>query len=485
MIEFRMPTLGADMEAGKLVEWLVKSGDLVKRGQVIAIVETDKGAVEVECWDDGVVEALVVQPVTEVPVGTVLATLQEIGAPVASGVASGVVEPVARGAESSAGASRADIPEAAGLAAAGRATGDATSTPADTTAAPIASDGAATSAPPTGRLRATPAARRRAQELGIDLAAVTASGADGAIALEDVERAAAGAAKSATGNAAPTSASTGAVDAPKTAPGADPRASTVTTSAPAMAATTSDHSAVSTGTRPPPAEAARTTSPADRQAAMRDAIASAMAKSKREIPHYYLGQWIDLSRATAWLAARNAERPVTERVLFAAVLLTAIARTLRDVPELNGFWVDGGFRPAAAIHLGVGIALRGGGLVAPAIHDAGERSVDDMMRALSDLVQRARGGSLRSSELTDATVTVTNLGDQGVETVYGVIYPPQVALVGLGKVVQRPWAEDGAVSVRPLIHATLSGDHRASVGHRGALFLAALDRILQSPEDLR
>ena len=484
MIEFRMPTLGADMEAGKLVEWLVKPGDLVKRGQVIAIVETDKGAVEVECWDDGVVDALVVQPVTEVPVGTVLATLQEIGAPVASGVASGVVEPVARGAESSAGASRADIPEAAGLAAAGRATGEATK-PADTAVAPIASDGAATSAPPTGRLRATPAARRRAQELGIDLAAVTASGADGAIALEDVERAAAGAAKSATGNAAPTSASTGAVDAPKTAPGADPRASTVTTSAPAMAATTSDHSAVSTGTRPPPPEAARTTSPADRQAAMRDAIASAMAKSKREIPHYYLGQWIDLSRATAWLAARNAERPVTERVLFAAVLLTAIARTLREVPELNGFWVDGGFRPAAAIHLGVGIALRGGGLVAPAIHDAGERSVDDMMRALSDLVQRARGGSLRSSELTDATVTVTNLGDQGVETVYGVIYPPQVALVGLGKVVQRPWAEDGAVSVRPLIHATLSGDHRASVGHRGALFLAALDRILQSPEDLR
>ena len=497
MIEFRMPTLGADMEAGKLVEWLVKSGDVVKRGQVIAIVETDKGAVEVECWDDGVVDALVVQPVTEVPVGTVLATLREIGAPVTSDVASGVVEPVGRGAESSAGAARAGIPEAAGLAAAGRATGDATPTPADTAAATIAGDGAATPAPPTGRLRATPAARRRAQELGIDLATVTASGADGAIALEDVERAAAGAAESAARDAASTRASTGmaatllaaaapagAGEAPMTAPGADPRASTVTTAAPTITRTTSVDSATSTGTRPPPAVAARTTSPADRQAAMRDAIATAMAKSKREIPHYYLGQWIDLSRATAWLAARNAERPVTERVLFAAVLLTAIARTLREVPELNGFWVDGGFRPAAAIHLGVGIALRGGGLVAPAIHDAGERSVDDMMRALSDLVQRARGGSLRSSELTDATVTVTNLGDQGVETVYGVIYPPQVALVGLGKVVQRPWAEDGTVSVRPLIHATLSADHRASVGHRGALFLAALDRILQSPEDL-
>ncbi len=454
MIEFRMPTLGADMEAGKLVEWLVKPGDLVKRGQVIAIVETDKGAVEVECWDDGFVDALVVQPLTEVPVGTVLATLREIGAPVATDMASAAIEPVARGADTSAGAARAGSSETSGRS----ASGNATPTASETATTPIADDSvsvatSASAAPTAGRIRATPAARRRAQELRIDLATVKASAADGAIALDDVERAAAGGATIATGDAPPITAS---VPAPRP----------------------SSTSGDATGPRAAP-------SPADRQAAMRDAIAAAMAKSKREIPHYYLGQWIDLSRATAWLAARNAERPVTERVLFAAVLLTAIARVLREVPELNGFWVDGGFRPATAIHLGVGIALRGGGLVAPAIHDAGERTVDEMMRALSDLVQRARGGSLRSSELTDATVTITNLGDQGVETVYGVIYPPQVALVGLGKVVQRPWAEDGAVCVRPLIHATLSADHRASVGHRGALFLAALDRILQSPEDLR
>jgi pyruvate dehydrogenase E2 component (dihydrolipoamide acetyltransferase) len=209
-----------------------------------------------------------------------------------------------------------------------------------------------------------------------------------------------------------------------------------------------------------------------------------MAKSKREIPHYYLGTTIDVSKAVAWLEQENLKRPVTQRVLLAAVLLKAVALALKEVPELNGFWVDGAFKPAQAVHLGVGIGLRGGGLVAPAIHDADTKSSMEMMQALADLVSRARSGALRSSELSDATVTVTNLGEQGVETVYGVIYPPQVALVGFGKVVERPWAENGELCVRRVVHGTLCADHRASVGHRGALFLSALDRSLQEPEKL-
>ena len=217
---------------------------------------------------------------------------------------------------------------------------------------------------------------------------------------------------------------------------------------------------------------------------MRQAIAAAMTKSKREIPHYYLGTHIDVAHAQVWLAQGNAKRPVRGRVLFAAVLLKAVAVALQEVPELNGFWVDGAFRPATTVHLGVGIALRGGGLIAPAIHDAQQRSVPELMAALGDLIERARSGSVRSSELADATVTVTNLGDQGVEAVYGVIYPPQVALVGFGRIVERPWADNGSLCVRPVLQATLSADHRASVGHRGALFLAALDRLLQSPETL-
>jgi pyruvate dehydrogenase E2 component (dihydrolipoamide acetyltransferase) len=390
-----MPSLGADMESGVLVQWLVQAGQPVRRGQVVAVVETQKGAVEVEIWEDGVIERLVTQPGTRVPVGEVLATLAGAGAAPAAAPAA-VVAPAA-------------------------APAVAAPPPAPTPRPP----------PPAEiRVKASPAARKRAEELGLDLSAVRPSGPHGIIAIEDVERAAQARAQ-------------------------------------------------------PAAPVARPPAPsAERLAAMRQAIAAAMAKSKREIPHYYLGTSIDVSRARDWLTAENLKRPVKERILFAAVLSRATAAALKEVPELNGFWIDGRFQPSDAVHLGVGIALRGGGLIAPAIHDADKKSIPETMAALADLVQRTRAGSVRSSELTDATVTVTNLGELGIETVYGVIYPPQVALVGFGRIAERPWAENGGLYVRPVLHATLSADHRASVGHRGALFLAALDRLLQEPEKL-
>jgi len=382
-----MPSLGADMEAGTLVEWQIKPGQRVKRGDVVAVVETQKGAVEIEIWDDGIVNELLVEPGTKVPVGEVLAHLRIEG----------------------------ETPPPAVAAA------PAAAPPREAPKPPVPPPQVAHAA----RFKVSPVARRRAEQLGVDLSLVTPSGPEGVISLADVERAA----------------------------------------------------------QVKPAAAARPAA-AEKLAAMRQAIAAAMSKSKREIPHYYLGTTIDVSRATSWLEQENAKRPVTQRVLFAAVLLKAVAVALKEVPELNGFWVDGAFKPAQAVHLGVGVGLRGGGLVAPAIRDADSKSVLDTMQALSDLVTRARGGALRSSELSDATVTVTNLGEQGVETVYGVIYPPQVALVGFGKVVERPWVENGGLYVRRLIQATLCADHRASVGHRGALFLSALDRMLQEPEKI-
>ena len=396
MPEFRMPSLGADMESGTLVEWLVEPGQRVKRGQVVAVVETQKGAVEVEIWEDGVVDQLVTQPGTKVPVGEVLATLVGPG-----GAPSGPVAPAAK-------------PAAPAVA--------------PPPAVPPRAPAAAPSAPPSPR-KVSPAARRLASELGVDLERVEATGPDGAIQIADVERA-----------------------AKKRAPA--------------------------------PAARSPAPTPSDKQEAMRQAIAAAMAKSKREIPHYYVGTTICVERALQWLTAENAQRSVKERILFAAVLLRAVALALREVPELNGFWTDGRFRPAQAVHLAVGLALRGGGLISPAIHDAQDKRVPELMAALGDLIQRARAGTVRSSELTDGTVTVTNLGEQGVETVYGVIYPPQVALIGFGKVVERPWVENGGLYVRRVVNATLSADHRASVGHRGALFLAALDRLLQEPENL-
>jgi pyruvate dehydrogenase E2 component (dihydrolipoamide acetyltransferase) len=285
------------------------------------------------------------------------------------------------------------------------------------------------------RLKISPVAKKMAAELGVDPAAITGTGPGGRITHEDIERAA----------AARTAA---AQIAPPVQPPIQPEDS------------------------------------ADRAARMRQAIAAAMAKSKREIPHYYLSEMIDMSRAIKWLAEENQKRPVEGRLLLGAILVKAVALALHEVPELNGFWRDGRAVPSKEIHVGMAISLRGGGLIAPALHNADIQSLDELMKNLRDLTQRARAVRLRSSELTDPTITVTSLGDQGVETVFGVIYPPQVAIVGFGKVVERPWAVNGMIGARQVMTATLAADHRASDGHRGGLFLAAVDRLLQEPEKL-
>jgi pyruvate dehydrogenase E2 component (dihydrolipoamide acetyltransferase) len=309
-------------------------------------------------------------------------------------------------------------------------------------------------APERDHVRVSPLARRAAEELGVDVGAVRGSGPGGAVTREDVEHAAAG---------------------------------TRGTGAPGAPALTSRDAAAASGPDAPGASARtpRDAAPAgDRQLAMRQAIAAAVARSKREIPHYYLSTRIDLQRALQWLEGENRERGVEERVLPAALLLNATALALREHPEMNGHWVDGEFRPGSAINPGVAIALRGGGLVAPALLGADALDLPSLMTALTDLVRRARAGGLRGSEMTEATITVTNLGDRGTGTVFGVIYPPQVAIVGFGRIAEEPWAENGMLAVRPVVHATLAADHRATDGHRGSLFLTSIDRLLQTPEEL-
>jgi pyruvate dehydrogenase E2 component (dihydrolipoamide acetyltransferase) len=217
---------------------------------------------------------------------------------------------------------------------------------------------------------------------------------------------------------------------------------------------------------------------------MRQAIAAAMVRSSREIPHFHLLATIDMSRALAWLTEENAKRPVADRLLYGVLLIKAVARALREVPELNAVWAEDQVRPLPDIHVGVAIALRGGGLVAPALRHTDRQSLDDLMASFRDLVQRARAGSLRSSEVSDPTITITSLGEQGADAVFGLIYPPQVALVGFGKILERPWSVGGQIVSRPLIAATLSADHRVVDGHRGSVFLAAVDRQLQEPSEL-
>lgn len=213
-------------------------------------------------------------------------------------------------------------------------------------------------------------------------------------------------------------------------------------------------------------------------------IAAAMSRSKREIPHYYLAQDVPLLHATRWLQERNRTRPPAQRVLMTALLLKAVAAALQRVPGFNGFWREDRFAPSEGIHLGVAISLRAGGLVAPALHDVPSLGLDQLSPALNDLVQRTRAGQLRSSELADPTLTVTALGDQGVSQVFGIIHPPQVALVGFGVTSLRPWVTDAGLQAVPAVTATLSADHRATDGHQGARLLTEIREQLQDPAAL-
>jgi pyruvate dehydrogenase E2 component (dihydrolipoamide acetyltransferase) len=224
--------------------------------------------------------------------------------------------------------------------------------------------------------------------------------------------------------------------------------------------------------------------PPDRLAGMRSAIGAAMARAKREIPHLYLSTVVDLTRSLTWLTAANERRPVTERLLPVVLFIKSVARACVDVPALNGFWMDHGFTSGPGVHIGCAIALRRGGLIAPALHDADRKALDALAREFGDLAKRARAGGLRSSELSDATITVTNLGDLGVESAYAIIYPPQVAIVGFGRIVERPWVVDGRIEPRSVVTVSVSADHRATDGREAGLFLAAIDRALQAPESL-
>ena len=377
-----MPALGADMTAGVLISWLKKAGDTVQHGDIVAVVHTDKADIEVETFTSGVIEQLLVEPGSAVPVGTPLAVIREP----------------------------------------------------DGEAASVAPRRGAT------RLLISPSARKLADELGVDPADVRGSGPGGRIQLKDVTAA----------------------------------ASERTPVRPTLAKP------------PPPAEPSPSAALSDdgRGPAMRRAIGAVMSRSKREIPHFYLGHTIDLSRAMAWLTESNIHRPVSERLLHGVLFLKAVALALHEVSELNATWEGDEVVQRDDVNVGVAIALRGGGLVAPAIRHTDELSLDELMHAFRDLVTRARRHSLRSSEMSEPTITVTSLGERAVETVFGVIFTPQVAIVGFGSVAERLWISDGQVLPCPVVNVTLSADHRVTDGHRASAFLVAVDRLLQEPSEL-
>ncbi|MGH3483658.1 MAG: dihydrolipoamide acetyltransferase family protein [Nocardioidaceae bacterium] len=440
-----MPSLGADMDEGTIVEWLVAPGDIVHKGDIVAVVDTAKAAIEVETFVDGTIEQILVEPGNRVPVGAPLARIATDGNASAA-------PPKATTAPSAAAAPE-PVPEV-------------------------------TDAKP----RATPPVRRHAADLGVDLSRVVGTGKRGQITRADIDRAA--------HQISPQ---------PRVLPEPEPRpshpaspyarrlASELGVDLATVTGTGKDHAirasdvraaATRTPTRPSAPTPAPVATAESRQEAMRTSIARLMARSNREIPHYYLSTTVDMFAALGWLEQRNRELAMTERLVPAALLLKATALAVKQRPDLNGFWIDDSFVPSESVNLGVAISLRGGGLVTPALHDADQLPVVDLMRRLKDLVGRARSGRLQRTELVDPSITVTNLGDQGVERVYGVIYPPQVALVGIGRVVERPWSVGGLVGARPCVTVTLAADHRATDGFTGARLLDAIDRLLQTPEAL-
>ncbi|MEW2609899.1 2-oxo acid dehydrogenase subunit E2 [Streptomyces sp. NPDC047880] len=486
MSEFTMPSLGADMDEGTLLEWLVGPGDTVHKGDPVAVVETAKSTIEVECFETGTMTELLVEPGTTVPVGTPLALIgpkgEKPGKPEApekpakprkAGIPGKAEEPEkrrpVRGTPRTGPASErpspppepAPVPEPSAVRPSGHSeagplvrhlaehsnidleTLHGTGPGGRVTRTDVEHAAAARAGSKAPRVRATPLARRLAAELGVDLATVTGTGRESAVRAVDVRQAAPGPA------------------------------------APAPPA----HAGV-TPVRPSPVRPSAARPFEDRAVAMRQAIAGLMTRANRDIPHYYLSTTVDMAAAMVWLHEHNRRSPVGERLLPAALLLKAAALAASEVPQFNGFWTDGHFTAGEGVHLGVAVSLRGGGLVAPALRHADTLALPQLMSALKDLVTRARTGRLRASEVSDATITVTNLGDQGVETVFGVIYPPQVALVGFGRVVDRPCAVDGLLGVRPVVTVTLSADHRATDGAVGARYLTAVTRLLQNPEQL-
>lgn len=383
MIEFKMPSLGADMEAGTLRDWLVKPGDKVKRGDIIAVVDTQKGLIDIEVFDEGAIAELLIKEDEKVPVGTVMALI------------AGDKEVVK--------IEKEKIPEVIS---------EEKKIVEKITVAEI----------PHG-VKASPLAKRIAAEKGIDLTGIKGTGEGGAITKEDVEKAI----------------------MEKIAPAAEKKI-------------TSTES-------------------------IRMAVAAAMSKSNREIPHYYLETKVDMSKALAWLSEANKQRSVKQRLLPVVLLLKTVAKALTEVPELNAYW-ETGLLLKKDINIGFVVSLRTGGVMIPAIHNADKKTIDELMTALNDIIPRARAMKLRSSELSESTITVTNLGEGNVETVYGVIYPPQVAIIGFGSITEQPYAALGMLDVRPVLTVTIAADHRATDGATGSRFLMAVKNYLNKPESL-
>ncbi len=415
-IEILMPALSPTMEKGTLAKWLVKEGDTVAPGDIIAEIETDKATMEVEASDEGRVGKLLVAEGSEdIPVGARIAILLE------EGEDESALEGIGRAAPASAVAEPKPSKEKAS----------------DKPVAPSPAPPAPSAERSGTRIFASPLARRLAEKLGMDLAAIRGSGPHGRIVKADVEAAAE------TAEARPAAAPT--VEAPEFTPPADVPYEEI------------------------------------RLSGMRKVIAKRMAQSKSHVPHFYLAIDIALDRLLAERARLNAglaEDGV--RLSVNDFLIRAVALALRKVPAANAMYAGEKMYRFTRQDISVAVAVEGG-LVTPVIRDAGSKGLADISREMKALAEKARAGKLMPEEYQGGTFSISNLGMYGIKEFAAVINPPQGAILAVGAGEKRPVVVDDAVAIRTMMTVTLAVDHRALDGAIGAEFLAAFKGFVEDP----
>jgi len=411
------------MAKGEIAQWKIKEGDSVKKGDIIATIETMKGLIDMEVFDDGVITKLLVNQGEEIQVGVPIAEIELATDPQAVDPNLNDVIPHNLHAPELANAHDKTLNKAPSPNEPQKGAQSHSHAPQPQVRSNSKNAGN------TPKPKISPAARAKAQQEGIDWHHIKPSnGPESAILLADIVKLA---------ENTPTS---------------------------------------------PPTDQQQTHE--NELSPMQQAIAAVVSQSKREIPHYYLQQDICLDQAQAWLSAHNQSLAVADRILVNALIYCAIAKALGAFTQFNGFFNKGEYQAKEAVHLGNVINLRQGGLMVAAIHDAEALNPVTMMSKIKDQVIRAKKGELRMSEMQDATITVSNIGERGVDSIQSIILPPQVAIIGVGRVRVSPWVVDEKVVTANIVTLSLAADHRVSDGHSGARLLNKIDSLLQKPKAL-
>ncbi len=437
-INITMPALSPTMEEGNLAKWLVKEGDKVKSGDVIAEIETDKATMEVEAVDEGVVAKIVVPAGTEaVKVNALIAILAEEGEDV-SAAASGSASP----------APKAEAAPAASKTEPAAAPAKSETAPAAAQAAPKASG---------DRVFSSPLARRVAKEAGIDISKVSGTGPKGRVVKSDVEKAVAG------GSA-------------KAAPAASP-ASGAPAAAPAMAKGMSED-AVLKLFEPGSYELV----PHD---GMRKTIAKRLVESKQTIPHFYVTVDCELDALLALRAQLNDAAPRKDgapayKLSVNDMVIKAMALALRDVPDANVSWTDANMVKHKHADVGVAVSIPGG-LITPIIRKAETKTLSAISAEMKDLGKRAKDRKLKPEEYQGGTTAVSNMGMMGVKNFAAVVNPPHATILAVGAGEERVVVKNGEMKIANVMSVTLSTDHRCVDGALGAELLGAFKRYIENP----